>query len=130
MDNSVCEAFNGSARRECLAQQWCASLAEAEAVLSAWRAGYNNHRPHSGLDLMPPASYLRAGSYRPRYPARKSKHLPASAPGRRAPLRTPNLLPDSARGEKTTAMTRDTAEPIAAPAAAVVAGVARLLEAA
>jgi len=47
VDNSVCEAFNGSVRRECLSQHWLASLKEAELILTAWQHEYNNHRPHS-----------------------------------------------------------------------------------
>ena len=33
VDNRVCEAVNGGMRRECLAQHWFASLAEAAIVL-------------------------------------------------------------------------------------------------
>jgi putative transposase len=66
VDNSVCEAFNGSLRRECLSQPWFASLEEAEAVLRAWQHAYNNHRPHSSLGLEPPVRYARAGAYEPR----------------------------------------------------------------
>ena len=72
VDNSICEAFNGSLRRECLSQHWFASLEEAEAVLSAWQLEYNNHRPHSSLGLIPPARFRGAGSYQPRLPARRS----------------------------------------------------------
>jgi putative transposase len=72
VDNSVCEAFNGSLRRECLSQHWFASLEEAETVLSAWQMDYNNHRPHSSLGLIPPAHFQRTGSYEPRLLARRS----------------------------------------------------------
>lgn len=47
VDNCVCEAFNGSLRRECLSQHWFRSLAEAQQVLDVWRDDYNNLRPHS-----------------------------------------------------------------------------------
>lgn len=47
MDNGVCEAFNGSPRRECLTRDWFASLVEARVVLTSWRDDYNNHRPHT-----------------------------------------------------------------------------------
>jgi putative transposase len=66
VDNCVCEAFNGSVRRECLSQHWFASLAEAQVVLDAWRQDYNDHRPHTTLGLQPPAVYRRAGHYAPR----------------------------------------------------------------
>ena len=46
VDNGVCEAFNGSLRRECLSLQWLASLDEAKRVLSSWQDDDNNTRPH------------------------------------------------------------------------------------
>jgi putative transposase len=67
VDNSVCEAFNGSLRRECLTRHWFASLAEAQVVLSSWREDYNNHRPHTSLGLRPPAVFRGAGDYLPRF---------------------------------------------------------------
>lgn len=66
VDNSLCEAFNGSLRRELLTQHWFASLAEAAAELEIWRDDYNNHRPHTSLGLQPPAHYRTGGAYRPR----------------------------------------------------------------
>jgi putative transposase len=53
VDNSVCEAFNGSLRRECLTRHWFASLAEAQTELQIWREDYNNHRPHTSLGATP-----------------------------------------------------------------------------
>lgn len=66
VDNSICEAFNGSLRRECLTRHWFASLAEAAIVLSTWRADYNNLRPHTSLGMQPPARYRASGDYQPR----------------------------------------------------------------
>ncbi len=66
VDNSVCEAFNGSLRRECLTCHWFASLAEAQIELSTWRADYNNCRPHTSLGLQTPAHYRVSGDYLPR----------------------------------------------------------------
>ena len=66
VDNCVCEAFNGSLRRECLSQHWFATLAEAQLVLDAWRKDYNDHRPHTTLGLQSPAVYRRAGIFEPR----------------------------------------------------------------
>ncbi len=63
VDNCVCEAFNGSVRRECLSQHWFTTLAEAQATLTTWRTDHNNHRPHTSLGLQPPAEYRRAGIY-------------------------------------------------------------------
>lgn len=66
VDNCVCEAFNGSLRRECLSQHWFASLAEAATVLETWRQDYNDHRPHPTLGLQPPTASRRAGIFEPR----------------------------------------------------------------
>lgn len=66
VDNSICEAFNGSLRRECLTHHWFASLAEANAELKTWKEDYNNHRPHTSLGLQPPAHYRTGGTYLPR----------------------------------------------------------------
>jgi putative transposase len=67
VDNCVCEAFNGSLRRECLSQHWFASIAEADVVLQAWQHDYNIHRPHTTLGLQSPAAYRRAGIFEPRF---------------------------------------------------------------
>jgi putative transposase len=67
VDNSVCEAFNGSLRRECLTRHWCASLAEAQIEVDSWREDSNNHRPHTSLGLQPPAVVRGAGDYLPRF---------------------------------------------------------------
>lgn len=69
VDNSLCEAFNGTVRRECLSQQWFVSLEDAAATLRAWQSEYNNHRPHSSLGLDPPAWFKQThqgGTYEPR----------------------------------------------------------------
>lgn len=57
VDNSICEAFNGSLRRECLTRHWFASVAEARVVLQAWKHDYNNERPHTSLGLQPPVAF-------------------------------------------------------------------------
>ena len=68
VDNSVCEAFNGSLRRECLTRHWFASLREAATELSTWRADYNNVRPHTSLGMQSPAHFRVGGDYQPRSP--------------------------------------------------------------
>ena len=67
VDNSVCEAFNGSVSRGCLTRHWVASLAEARVVLTPCREDYNNHRPHTSLGLEPPAVFGGASAYLPRF---------------------------------------------------------------
>ena len=44
------ESFNGKFRDECLNEHWFISLADAKAVIEAWRVDYNTVRrtPRSG----------------------------------------------------------------------------------
>ncbi len=58
-DNAFIEAFNASVRRECLSQHWFLSLEDAQRILGAWRADYNNVRPHSSLANMPDQNRLQ-----------------------------------------------------------------------
>jgi putative transposase len=48
--NAYIESFNGKFRDECLNEHWFKTLAEARAIVSAWRADYNQGRPHSALN--------------------------------------------------------------------------------
>jgi putative transposase len=66
VDNCVCEAFNGSLRRECLSVHWFADLPEAQRLLTAWQEDYNKYRPHSSLGLESPVRYASGGLYLPR----------------------------------------------------------------
>ena len=59
-DNATIESFNASVRRECLSQHYFSTLAEAQVVLHAYQADFNNHRPHSSLGQRTPAQF-RAG---------------------------------------------------------------------
>lgn len=61
VDNCVCEAFNGSLRRECLSLHWFASLDEAKRVLSSWQDDYNNTRPHKSLGTRSPVEFATGG---------------------------------------------------------------------
>lgn len=66
VDSSVCEAFNGSLRRECLTRHWFASLREAATELSTWQADYNDVRPHTSVGLHTSAQFRVGGDYQPR----------------------------------------------------------------
>lgn len=66
VDNAVCEAFNGSLRRECLSLHWFVSIADANNVLTHWKDDYNNTRPHKSLGTRSPADFLAGGSHIPR----------------------------------------------------------------
>ena len=64
-DNAHVEAFHGSLRRECLSQHWWVDPTEVQRTLDAWRADYNNIRPHSKLADQPPARAHRGGRFIP-----------------------------------------------------------------
>jgi putative transposase len=61
-DNALCEAFNGSVRRECLSQAYFSANLEVQAELDRWREDYNNHRPHQSLANLPPAHFRARGA--------------------------------------------------------------------
>jgi putative transposase len=57
-DNAFIETFNGSLRDECLNVHWFATIAEAKALIEAWRRHYNESRPHMALGNQTPQEYL------------------------------------------------------------------------
>lgn len=58
VENAFIESFNGRLRDECLNVHQFASLAEAQAIIEAWRMDYNHHRPHSSLGHLTPNEFL------------------------------------------------------------------------
>jgi len=52
------ESFNGSVRAECLNENWFLSLDDAKEKIESWRQDYNEHRPHSALEIWPPKNSL------------------------------------------------------------------------
>lgn len=64
VENCFIESFNGKLRDECLNLHHFATLAEAQAIIEAWRAEYHTDRPHRGLGQLTPAEY--AASLTPR----------------------------------------------------------------
>src|SRR2546428_350481 len=46
-------------RDECLNANWFTSLSDARRKIEAWRQDYNQQRPHSSLDYVPPAEFAR-----------------------------------------------------------------------
>lgn len=56
-DNAFIETFNGTLRDECLNLHWFDDLAQASALIEAWRRDYNESRPHMALGNLPPAEY-------------------------------------------------------------------------
>jgi len=60
IENAYIESFNGKFRDECLNEHWFVSVAEAKAVIEAWRVDYNTVRPHASLGQLTPAAYAAA----------------------------------------------------------------------
>jgi putative transposase len=58
VENAFIESFNGRLRDECLNGHQFASLAEARAIIEAWRVDYNHHRPHSSLGHLTPSEFV------------------------------------------------------------------------
>lgn len=54
VQNAHVESFNGKLRNECLNREWFTNLREAQEVIEQWRQEYNQVRPHSSLDNLPP----------------------------------------------------------------------------
>lgn len=58
MENAFIESFNGRLRDECLNVHQFASLAEAQALIEAWRVDYNQRRPYSSLGHLTPNEFV------------------------------------------------------------------------
>jgi putative transposase len=59
VQNAYIESFNGRLRDECLNANWFTSLIDARRKIETWRQDYNQQRPHSSLDYLPPAEFAR-----------------------------------------------------------------------
>jgi putative transposase len=57
MQNGYIESFNGKFRDECLNEQWFETLPQARIAIASWRQDYNEVRPHSSCQRMPPAKF-------------------------------------------------------------------------
>ena len=57
--NAFAESFNGRLRDECLNANWFTSLSDARRKIENWRQDYNQQRPHSSLNYLPPAEFAR-----------------------------------------------------------------------
>jgi putative transposase len=57
LENAYAESFNGKLRDECLNESWLISMADARSRIEAWRADYNQVRPHSGLANLTPSAF-------------------------------------------------------------------------
>jgi len=54
-ENGYVESFNGKMRDELLNREVFATLLEAKVLVEQWRREYNQVRPHSSLNYLPPA---------------------------------------------------------------------------
>jgi putative transposase len=57
VQNGYVESFHGKLRDECLNASWFGNLFEARVKIGAWRAEYNQERPHSSLGYRTPAAF-------------------------------------------------------------------------
>jgi putative transposase len=57
VQNAFIESFNGKLRDECLNEYVFSTLAEARAIIEAWRQDYNQLRPHSSLGALTPSEF-------------------------------------------------------------------------
>ncbi|CUS47106.1 putative transposase [Idiomarinaceae bacterium HL-53] len=57
--NAFVESLNGKFRNECLNQHWFRTLDEARYDIKQWQRHYNEERPHSSLNYLPPAEYAK-----------------------------------------------------------------------
>jgi putative transposase len=62
VQNAYVESFNGRLRDECLNANWFTSLSDARRKIETWRQDYNEQRPHSSLNYLPPAEFARAAA--------------------------------------------------------------------
>ena len=90
--NAYVESFGSRIRDELLTVEIFSCLAEAQVMVEDWREDYNERRPHSALDMTPPAGFARAW---------RAHHGDALAASLRSPYGltprdgdTPTLQPD------------------------------------
>ena len=70
VENAFIESFNGRLRDECLNSHVFASVAEAQAILDAWREDYNHVRPHSACRIERRRRWAQCGSTHVRHVSR------------------------------------------------------------
>jgi putative transposase len=57
-ESAFIESFNGRLRDECLNVHQFASLADAQAIIDAWRVDYDTRHPHSSLGHLTPSEFV------------------------------------------------------------------------
>ena len=59
VENAYIESFNGKLRDECLNEHWFITLDHAKQEIEQWRQTYNQFRPHSSLNNLAPAEFVK-----------------------------------------------------------------------
>lgn len=57
--NATIESFNGRLRDELLNEHAFPTVFHARSAIEAWRIDYNEKRPHTQLDGLTPAEFIR-----------------------------------------------------------------------
>lgn len=60
--NGTNESFNGKFRDECLSMEWFRNRLEAREIIEDWRRHYNDARPHSSPNYLPPRQFVGSQS--------------------------------------------------------------------
>ena len=81
-ENAYVESFHSRLRDEFLDRELFASLPEAKLLAIEYRAGYNQHRPHSSLGYLTPVEFAAA-----QHPSGSAAPSVLPTAGLRAPLR-------------------------------------------
>lgn len=92
--NAFIESFNGRLRDELLNETLFTSLAQARAVLAAWKDDYNNVRPHSSLGDLTPSEFIDRSACRPQR-GEALRYAGGSAP---RPVASPSPLGSNVTG--------------------------------
>jgi len=58
-DQAMDPLLNDKFRNECLNQHWFSTMDEAIYEINSWREHYNNVRPYSSLNYLPPVKYTK-----------------------------------------------------------------------
>jgi putative transposase len=77
--NAFIESFNARLRDELLNETLFTSLAQARAVLAAWKDDCNNTRPHGALGNLTPTEYANRSTSGPQR-GRTLRYAEGSAP--------------------------------------------------
>jgi putative transposase len=93
IQNAFIESFNSRLRDECLNEHAFLNLAEARAIIDAWRDDYNLLRPHSSLGARIPMEFVaQQGDGLPEQAQGSAAH-PLASPPCLEHLHQPTLLP-------------------------------------